>query len=378
MNTKTRILRTKLSYWMFKKKVLIITGARQVGKTTLLEMLFSKDEALWLNGDDQALRIRLEQINSEGIRDLIGNHKIVIIDEVQRLLNPGLLLKMMIDNFKEIQFIATGSSALEISDKIFEPLTGRHILFHLYPFSQEELYPKKSNYELEQTLPFHLRFGSYPDVCNNPSDAETLLKNLSSQYLYKDVLIWKDIRKPELLDKLLKLLAFQVCSEVSINELANALKVKSETVENYIDLLEKSFVVFRLKAYSTNERKEVTKMNKIYFWDNGIRNAIIEDFRPLELRNDIGALWENFLISERMKSKAWKEIGAKSYFWRNLQQREVDYLEEEYGELTAYEIKWNSEKKHKITLAFTNAYPNAKTEIITPLNFKGFCNIENK
>jgi predicted AAA+ superfamily ATPase len=374
MNTKTRILRTKLSYWMFKKKVLIITGARQVGKTTLLEMLFSKDEALWLNGDDQALRIRLEQINSEGIRDLIGSHKIVIIDEVQRLLNPGLLLKMMIDNFKEIQFIATGSSALEISDKIFEPLTGRHILFHLYPFSQEELYPQKSNYELEQTLPFHLRFGSYPDVCNNPSDAETLLKNLSSQYLYKDVLIWKDIRKPELLDKLLKLLAFQVCSEVSINELANALKVKSETVENYIDLLEKSFVVFRLKAYSTNERKEVTKMNKIYFWDNGIRNAIIEDFRPLELRNDIGALWENFLISERMKSKAWKEIGAKSYFWRNLQQREVDYLEEQYGELTAYEIKWNSEKKHKITLAFTNAYPNAKTEIITPLNFKGFCN----
>ncbi|MBI1836129.1 MAG: ATP-binding protein [Flavobacteriia bacterium] len=378
MNTKTRILRTKLSYWMFKKKVLIITGARQVGKTTLLEMLFSKEEALWLNGDDQALRIRLEQINSEGIRDLIGNHKIVIIDEVQRLLNPGLLLKMMIDNFKEVQFIATGSSALEISDKIFEPLTGRHILFHLYPFSQEELYPQKSNYELEQTLPFHLRFGSYPDVCNNPSDAETLLKNLSSQYLYKDVLIWKDIRKPELLDKLLKLLAFQVCSEVSINELANALKVKSETVENYIDLLEKSFVVFRLKAYSTNERKEVTKMNKIYFWDNGIRNAIIEDFRPLELRNDIGALWENFLISERMKSKAWKEIGAKSYFWRNLQQREVDYLEEQYGELTAYEIKWNSEKKHKITLAFTNAYPNAKTEIITPLNFKEFCFIENK
>jgi len=378
MNTKTRILRTKLSYWMFKKKVLIITGARQVGKTTLLEMLFSKDEALWLNGDDQALRIRLEQINSEGIRNLIGNHKIVIIDEVQRLLNPGLLLKMMIDNFKEIQFIATGSSALEISDKIFEPLTGRHILFHLYPFSQEELYPQKSNYELEQTLPFHLRFGSYPDVCNNQSDAETLLKNLSSQYLYKDVLIWKDIRKPELLDKLLKLLAFQVCSEVSINELANTLKVKSETVENYIDLLEKSFVVFRLKAYSTNERKEVTKMNKIYFWDNGIRNAIIEDFRPLELRNDIGALWENFLISERMKTKAWKEISAKSYFWRNLQQREVDYLEEQYGELSAYEIKWNSDKKHKITLAFTNAYPNAKTEIITPLNFKEFCLIENK
>ena len=372
MSSVNRLLKDKLTYWLNKRKVLVLTGARQVGKTTLLKDLFEGQQMLWLNGDDPAVRTRLDNITLSGIKDLVGGYQIVVIDEVQRILNPGILLKMMIDNFPEVQFVATGSSALEISDKVFEPLTGRHILFHLYPFAQAEIYPTKSAFELEQQIPFHLRFGSYPDVVINPLDAETLLKNLAGQYLYKDVLIWKDIRKPELLDKLLKLLAYQVSSEVSINELANALKVKSETVEYYIDLLEKSFVVFRLKSYSTNERKEVIKMNKIYFWDNGIRNAIIDDFRPLELRNDIGALWENFLVSERMKMKAWKEITAKSYFWRNKQQREVDYIEEQYGELTAYEMKWNSEKNHKVTLAFTNAYPTAKTEIITPLNFKGF------
>ena len=377
MSAINRLLKEKLVYWLNKRKVLVLTGARQVGKTTLLKNLFKDEEILWLNGDDPAVRTRLDTITISGIKDLIGDYKIVVIDEVQRILNPGILLKMMIDNFPEVQFVATGSSALEISDKVFEPLTGRHILFHLYPFAQAEIYPTKSAFELEQQLPFHLRYGSYPDVVVNPTDAEVLLKNLAGQYLYKDVLVWKDIRKPELLDKLLKLLAYQVSAEVSINELANALKVKSETIENYIDLLEKSFVVFRLKSYSTNERKEVTKMNKIYFWDNGIRNAIIDDFRPLELRNDIGALWENFLVAERMKMKAWKEISTKSYFWRNKQQREVDYIEEQYGELTAYEMKWNTQKNHKVTLAFTNAYPSAKTEIITPLNFKGFVYISS-
>lgn len=376
MNPINRLLKDKLTYWLNKRKVLVLTGARQVGKTTLLKDLLDGQQMLWLNGDDPAVRSRLDNITVSGIKDLVGGYQIVVIDEVQRILNPGILLKMMIDNFPEVQFVATGSSALEISDKVFEPLTGRHILFHLYPFAQAEIYPTKSAFELEQQIPFHLRFGSYPDIVVNPLDAEMLLKNLAGQYLYKDVLIWKDIRKPELLDKLLKLLAYQVSSEVSVNELANALKVKSETIENYIDLLEKSFVVFRLKSYSSNERKEVTKMNKIYFWDNGIRNAIIDDFRPLELRNDLGALWENFLVSERMKMKAWKDSNAKSYFWRNKQQREVDYIEEQYGELTAFEMKWNTQKNHKVTLAFTNAYPTAKTEIITPLNFKGFVFID--
>jgi uncharacterized protein len=373
MNPIHRILKEQLTYWLNKGKVLVLTGARQVGKTTLIKDLFKEQELLWLNGDNPAVRTRMENATLTSIKDIIGGNKIVVIDEVQRIMNPGILLKMMIDQYPEVQYIATGSSALEISDKLFEPLTGRHILFHLYPFAQAEIYPTKTVFELEQQLPFHLRFGAYPDIVLNRADAEILLKNLASQYLYKDILIWKDIRKPELLDRLLQLLAYQVSAEVSINELANALKVKSETVENYIDLLEKSFVIFRLKSYSTNERKEVTKMSKIYFWDNGIRNAIIDDFRPLELRNDLGALWENFLVSERMKIKAWNNLTARSFFWRNKQQREVDYLEIQHGEISAFEMKWNSEKKHKVTLAFTNAYPNAKTTILTPNNFKDFC-----
>jgi uncharacterized protein len=376
MLTQSRLLKTSIEYWMFKKKAIILTGARQVGKTTLLESLFQDEHALWLNGDDPAIRTRLDSIQTGQLNGLIGNYKIVIIDEIQRILNPGILLKLLVDNFKEVQFIATGSSALEISDKIFEPLTGRYVLFHLYPFSMAELYASKSEFELEGKIPFHLRFGSYPDIFNNPVDAELLLKNLAGSYLYKDVLIWKDIRKPELLDKLLKLLAYQMGYEVSIHELANALKVKSETIENYIDLLEKAFVIFRLKAFSTNDRKEVTKMSKIYFWDTGIRNAIIDDFRELNLRNDLGALWENFLISERMKMKAWNGITSKSYFWRNLQQREVDYLEVKSQRIQAFEMKWNMLKNHKITRAFTNAYPEAITEILTPQNFRGFCFLE--
>ncbi|MBA3899492.1 MAG: ATP-binding protein [Bacteroidetes bacterium] len=378
MNYKKRYLSAKIAKWFFKGKAIVIIGARQVGKTTMLQYYADNTghSVLWLNADDPAIRTRLTNPGLEDIKGIIGNYEIVVIDEVQRVENVGLLLKMMVDNFKKVQFVATGSSALEISDRIFEPLTGRQILFYLYPFSLAELYPKKSPFEIEQQLPFHLIYGSYPDVCKHRDDAETLLVNLSGQYLYKDVLVWKDIRKPELLDKLLKLLAHQCCSEVSLNELANQLKVKVETVENYIDLLEKSFVVFRLKAYSTNERKEVTKMNKILFWDNGIRNAIIGDFRPLNLRNDVGCLWENFMISERMKMNSWMGSNRKSYFWRNLQQREVDYIEVEHDKLYGFEMKFNMTKKHRITKAFTNMYPDAQTEIITPRNFSKFCLLE--
>ncbi len=242
----------------------------------------------------------------------------------------------------------------------------------MYPLSLSELYPKKSPFEIEQELPFHLVFGMYPEITIKRDMAEMILKNLAQQYLYKDVLIWKDIRKPQLLDKLLKLLAYQIGSEVSINELANQLKVKSDTVENYIDLLEKSFVVYRLKSYSTNSRKEVSKMSKILFWDVGIRNAVIEDYRDLSVRNDQGQLFENFMISERMKINAWLQPDVKSYFWRSYKKSEVDYVEIKNNELSAYEMKWNARKKHKITKSFKNMYPEAKTCIITPEDFMGF------
>ncbi|MCF6365464.1 MAG: ATP-binding protein [Bacteroidales bacterium] len=375
MKTYKRILEKTLKDYFFKGKVLLIVGARQVGKTTLLqEMSKEFGSFLWLNADENNVRERLANPSVNAIKNIIGNYKIVIIDEVQRIKNAGLLLKIMADNFKEVQFIATGSSVLEISDCIFEPLTGRHFPYHLYPFSLAELYPEKSPFEIEQELPFHLVFGMYPEIAVKRDMAEMILKNLAQQYLYKDVLIWKDIRKPQLLDKLLKLLAYQIGSEVSINELANQLKVKSDTVENYIDLLEKSFVVYRLKSYSTNSRKEVSKMSKILFWDVGVRNAVIEDFRDLPLRNDQGQLFENFMISERMKMNAWLQSDVKSYFWRNYNKSEVDYVELEKNSLSAFEMKWNTRKKHKITQSFTNMYPEAKASIVTPEDFIGFVN----
>jgi len=378
MENYTRILEKSIQSLLFKGKAIVVIGARQVGKTTLLQSFNYKSiDCLWLNADENNVRERLANPSINDLKTIIGNYKIVIVDEIQRIQNAGLLLKLMVDNFKEVQFVATGSSALEISDTVFEPMTGRHFLFYLYPFSLAELYYNKSPFEIEQELPFHLVYGNYPEICTKRDIAEVILKNLTEQYLYKDVLVWKDIRKPELLDKLLKLLAHQICSEVSINELANQLKVKSETVESYIDLLEKSFVVFRLKSYGTNPRKEVSKMSKILFWDNGIRNAVIDDFRDLSNRNDHGQLFENFMICERIKMNAWLNTSNKSFFWRNYNQSEVDYVEYSNKQLSAYEIKWNTKKRFKVTKAFTNLYPDARTQIITTRNFYDFTMIQN-
>jgi len=377
MNQLSRLIENQLKQYLFKQKALVIIGARQVGKTTMLRSFSDAlGDNLWLNADELTIRDRLTNPSLSTLKNLIGNYKIVVIDEVQRIVNSGLLLKLMVDNFKDVQFIATGSSALEISDNIFEPLTGRHILFRLYPFSLSEIYSDKSPFEVEQELPFHLVFGCYPEVSLKRDMSQVLLENLAQQYLYKDVLVWKDIRKPDLLDKLLKLLSYQIGSEVSVNELSKKLKVKSETVENYLDLLEKAFVIFRLKSYSNNARKEVSKMSKIFFWDNGIRNAVIDDFKDISMRNDQGQLFENLMISERMKMNAWLNNSAKSFFWRNYNQSEVDYVEVNGDNIFAYEMKWNSHKKNKVTRAFTNIYHQAKTEIITPENFMNFVSLK--
>jgi predicted AAA+ superfamily ATPase len=372
-----RHAQSQLVKWIGGRKVIILTGARQVGKTTLFITMFGEKQGLlWLNADETHVRERLQILSVENFKGIIGKNTWVVIDEIQRIPNAGLMIKLLIDNFKDVQFLATGSSALDIAETIFEPLTGRHLLFHLHSLMLAEMYNNLSAFEIEQKIPFHLVYGCYPDVYNNPSDAATLLKNLANQYLYKDVLVWKDIRKPQLLDKLLQLLAHQIGSEVSIAELANQLKVKSETVESYIDLLEKSFVVYRMPAFSNNPRKEISKMHKIFFWDNGIRNAIIDNFDDTSIRTDVGKLWENFIITERMKWLAWNNPSAKSYFWRNYNQSEVDYLEVNKKQIMAYEMKWNTAKKHKVTAAFTNTYPEAQTEIITPINFASFCGVE--
>ena len=374
MDNIERYASVKITPWLNRHKAILVIGARQVGKTTMLKNMFSNtSDILWLNADENTTREKLAQQDLKSLKHIVGNYKVLVIDEVQRIANAGLLLKLLVDNFKDLKVIATGSSSLDISESVFEPLTGRHINFHLYPFSMAELYAGKSPFEIEQQIPFHLVYGCYPDICNNQEIAETLLKNLTNQYLYKDVLIWKDIRRPELLDKLLKLLSFQVGSEVSLHELGNQLQVKSETVENYINLLEKSFVIFRLNAYSTNARKEVTKMSKIYFWDNGVRNAVIGNYSNLGIRNDVGQLWENFMISERMKMNSTMDLPIKSYFWRNYNQSEVDYVEEENGKLHAFEMKWNTRKKNTVSKAFLNMYTTAKTDIIHPQNFSEFC-----
>lgn len=376
MNTLYRTAEPGIRSWFFRRMALVLTGARQVGKTTLVRSLVAgRDDVLWLNADELPVRQRLEEFSVESLKGLVGAYRIVVIDEVQRITNAGLLLKLLVDNFPDIQVIATGSSALDIGETIAEPLTGRHLLFHLYPFALAELYKGKSDFEVEQQLPFHLIYGNYPAICNQRPDAQLLLKNLAQQYLFKDVLAWKTIRKPDLLEKLLKLLAYQVGAEVSIHELARQLQVKSETVDTYLSMLEKAFIIFRLPAYSTNPRKEVTKMSKVYFWDNGIRNAMVDNYAPLSLRNDQGALWENLMISERMKTNAWFHPDIKSYFWRTYNQSEVDYLETEKEKLSAFEMKWNAAQQARITRAFTSSYPQAGQAIITPRNFTAFCRI---
>jgi len=373
MNYINRILETNLLKYSGQGKAIIIVGARQVGKTSLLKNLISKKEnTLWINADLPEIRSRFEQPKLEILQNVIGNYKIVVIDEIQRFENAGLLLKILIDEFPEVQFYATGSSSLEISDKIFEPITGRSFTFHLFPFTLKELYPNNSPFEVEQKLSKHLIYGNYPEVVQKQDVAEMILQNLTDQYLYKDVLVWKDLRKPELLDKLLKLLAFQTCSEVSFHELGKQLNVKSETIANYIDLLEKSFVIYRLNSFATNPRKELSKSSKILFWDNGVRNAIIGDFRDLSMRNDYGILFENFVISERIKMNNWNNNKVKSYFWRNYNKSEIDYIEVNHQKLSAFEMKWNTQKKHLITKSFTNMYPDAETKVITPQNMTEF------
>jgi len=377
MKVVKRKVQVEIEKWLNKGKVLVITGARQVGKTTMLQNMFSESEekVLWLNADETRVRTRLSEPDVASLKGVVGNYKTVIIDEVQRIENAGLLLKILADNFKEVQFIATGSSALDVSEQIFEPLTGRYLLFYQHPFALAEMYKDESLFEIENKLNFHLVYGSYPDIYNHQEDAQTLIKNLSNQYLYKDVLMWKDIRKPQLLDKLLKLLAYQVGSEVSIHELSKQLHVSSETVDTYIDLLEKSFVLFRLPAYSTNPRKEISKMNKIFFWDNGVRNAVIGNYDDVSIRQDVGQLWENFMISERLKMNSWLAQDRKEHFWRNYNQSEVDYVELDGNQLSAFEMKWRTNKKIKVSVAFTNTYPNAQTSVVTPTSFDEFCGL---
>jgi len=368
-----RSLEKILNQKLFKNKVLIVLGARQVGKTTLLRQVASKlDNVLWLNADNFEIQSLLDVPSSTRFKLVIGNHKIVIIDEAQRIKNIGLKLKLIYDEIKDVQLIATGSSSFDLANEINEPLTGRKFTYKMFPLSFQEMANHHGFLNEMSLLKSRLVFGYYPDVVSNQGHEKDILEQLADSYLYKDVLIWNKIKKADKIVKLLQALAFQVGSQVSYHELGRTIGLNSETVESYIQLLEKSYIIFRLGTFSRNLRTELKKSKKIYFVDNGIRNAIIASFMPIELRNDVGALWENFIIGERQKYLSYNNIAANTFFWRTHAQQEVDYIEERAGNIFAYEFKWHGTKKTKFPKTFIKAYPNAITKVITPDNFEEF------
>ena len=370
----SRELEKQLVQHFFRGKIIMLSGARQVGKTTLIEMLLQKrkEKVLYLNADETDVRELLTDTTSTSLKSIVGNHKIVFIDEAQRVKNIGITLKLFADQIKDVQVIVTGSSSFDLANEMNEPLTGRKYEFMLFPLSFSEMVEHHGQLEEKRLLEHRLIYGYYPEIVTKPGEEKELLKLLANSYLYRDLLTLEQIKKPVLLEKILRALALQLGSEVSYNEVAQLVNADQETVEKYIDLLEKSFVLFRLPAFSHNVRNEIKKGKKIYFYDNGIRNAIIGNFNLLISRNDTGALWENFLISERMKYLYYHNINVKRYFWRTVQQQEIDYIEEQERKLSAYEFKWNKKARAKFPKTFIRAYPDSETHLVTQGNFESF------
>lgn len=355
-------------------KVIILTGPRQVGKTTLLKEIQNAFEgnSIWLNCDEPDVRQQLTNVTSTQLRMLIGKADLVLIDEAQRVKNIGLTLKLLIDNFQDKKVIVTGSSALELANEIQEPLTGRKIDFNLLPFSTEELVNHTTTLEEKRLLEHRLIYGHYPEVVLNEGNEETILRNICDSYLYKDIFSYQDVRKAEVISSLLEALALQMGSEVSYQELSRLLKIDQATVTRYIDLLEKSFVVFRLRALSRNVRNEIGKSRKIYFYDNGIRNALIRNYQPLNLRNDKGALWENFLVNERLKWLRYHQKQVNQFFWRTTQQQEIDYIEESNGAFALFEFKFSANQRVKFSQTFLQNYQVSSTALIHTDNYLDF------
>lgn len=367
----TRTLFNTINTKIGSGKAIILIGPRQVGKTTLIRNLIEDKKHLFLDADDPTVRSILNSPNTEQIRSVIGSNKVVFIDEAQRISGIGLTLKIITDQFKDVQLLVSGSSSFDLSRELNEPLTGRKWEYELYPISWEEFEDYHGYLISEQQLENRLLYGFYPDVLNNPGEEKEILKQLVSSYLYRDILAYSNIRKPEVLEKLVQALALQIGSEVNYNELAQIVGVDKNTVSSYIDILQKGYVIFKLDSFSRNLRTEIKKNKKIYFYDNGIRNTVLGNFNSLDLRSDTGALWENFLISERLKQNSYKNKFTKMYFWRTKQQQEVDLVEEVDGIITGFEFKWNSKKKIRLPKTFVNEY-NAIEELINRNNFRKF------
>lgn len=356
-----------------KGKAIILTGPRQVGKTTLLKSQFAnKSEILWINGDDATIRQRLVNAGTSFLKALVAQYPIVVIDEAQRIQDIGLIGKQLIDQIPGIELYITGSSALEVSGMTSESMTGRKWSLQVYPLSFREMVSHHGIVDEVSQVKHRLIYGYYPEIVVENGHEERRLRELSESYLHKDIYAVENIKKSDKFDRLLKLLAYQIGQQVSYNELAVSAGIDVSTVERYIDMLEKAFVVFRVPSFQRNKRNELKKSRKIYFNDNGIRNAILELWTPIEMRPDAGALWENWIMSERRKLINNEQKKIDMYFWRTIAQQEVDLIEVSTSGIQAVEIKWNTHKKPRVSVAFTNAYPDAKTQCITPNNFESF------
>lgn len=369
-----RILEQTARQRLFGGKTILLLGPRQVGKTTLARLLSNTYPAqnLWLNGDDPETAQVLQNASLARLKALVGAKTFVVIDEAQRIPSIGTTLKLLHDNLPEVQVLATGSSALELSEQTNEPLTGRKWEYLMLPLSFAELVAHHGLIHERGLLRHRLIFGSYPEIVNNQGEERELLNLLSNSYLYKDLFRLEQLKKPALLENIVRALAFQVGNEVAYHELGQLVGASPQTVEKYIDLLEKAYIVFRLPALSRNERNEIRKSRKVYFFDNGVRNAVIGNFSPLESRSDVGPLWENYLVSERRKQIEYSRTFARSYFWRTVNQQEIDYVEEMDGQFRACEFKWSPTAKVRFPATFLAKYPVQQTLVVTPENYDEF------
>ncbi len=379
----TRKMKKKKIYRVFQKldsflkpnKALIIQGPRQVGKTTLMEdfLSTSSKKIKKVTGDDIIVHSVLGSRSLKTIVTFCEGNEIIAIDEAQKIPHIGIGMKLMVDNIPGIRIIATGSSSFELAGQTGEPLTGRKTTLMLFPIAQMEMLHHMNRFELKESLNDFLVYGSYPTVITSETSIEKvdLLNELAASFLFKDILDFERIRSPQILIDLLRLLAFQIGSEVSINELSQNLKIDNKTVKRYIELLEKAYIILTLRGYSGNLRKEISKKAKYYFYDNGIRNAVIANFNPLEMRNDKGQLWENFLVIERLKKQVYSRFYANNFFWRTWSGKEVDFVEERDGKLLGYEFKWSSKTKRPPRL-WLDSYPQATWEVVDRANYLDF------